>query len=337
MTTSITPTTTLAHARARFLLVGFWVPFLALVGALVLQLMWLSELPIPAAIHFSGRGGPDGFGPAWTFPVLTGVIGIGMLMLSTLPIIVMARRGQWSVSPRLLGAIMAATVVMLAIGLTLTVNSQRGLTDATKAPDAGPFILLGAAIGLVYGVAAWFLQPALTLLPEPQAVITPAVVASGTKTAWMQTARVGGAGLVLTVIGVGTVLAMAIVMTFTAPGSAWVLWATAVLMFVLFASMFVFRVRIDETGFHARSIAGIPSFHIPREEIAEVRSLTVNGMADFGGWGLRYMPGSGTGIILRTGEALQIVRTNGKKFTVTVQDSVRAAELLLGLREHATP
>ena len=58
MTTSITPTTTLAHARARFLLVGFWVPFLALVGALVLQLMWLSELPNPAAIHFSGRGGP---------------------------------------------------------------------------------------------------------------------------------------------------------------------------------------------------------------------------------------------------------------------------------------
>ena len=332
MTTSITPTTTLAHARARFLLVGFWVPFLALVGALVLQLMWLSELPNPAAIHFSGRGGPDGFGPAWTFPVLTGTVGLGILMLSTIPILVMAKRGQWSVSPRFLGVIIAATVIMLAVGLTMTVNSQRGLLDATQAPDAGPFILLGSAIGLIYGVIAWLLQPSLTIQTEPDVAITPAAVATGTKASWMQTARASGAALVLMLIGVGTVLVMSIIMTAAGQSTAWVMWLLTVLMAVLFASMFVFRVRIDENGFTARSIVGIPRFHIALENIAEARSITVTGMADFGGWGLRYMPGNGAGIILHSGEALQIVRTNGKKMTVTVPDSVRGAELLMGLQ-----
>lgn len=326
------PTTTLADARRRFLLVGFWVPLLVLVVALVMQLMWLGELPTPAATHFSGRGGPDGFGPAWTFPVLTGVVGMGILLLSTIPILLMARRGQWSVSPRFLAAIIAATVIMLAIGLTLTVNSQRGLTDARLAPDAGVFILLGAAIGLAYGVIAWRVQPALTLQGEPAPALAPKMVDRGSASTWMQTARVGGAGLALMIVGVGTVLVMSIIMTVTAPDEAWIMWIVTALMAVLFATMFVFRVRIDDTGFTAQSIVGFPRFHIPLDHIADVRSLTVNGIADFGGWGLRYMPGNGAGIILRSGEALQIVRTNGKKFTVTVQDSVNAAELLLGLR-----
>ncbi|GAA2529437.1 hypothetical protein GCM10009860_06430 [Microbacterium mitrae] len=333
-TTNTSSAALIARARRRFLIVGLWVPGLITLVAVALQLLWLRDLPNPAAIHF-GTNGPDGFGPRWTYPLLTGLLGIGMLLLTALPVLAMAHRGRWSVAPRLLAPFVSGTVLMLAIGLTLSVQSQRGLTDATQAPDVGVFLLIGVGIGIGYAIVAWFAQPALVVSAEDAIAVTARTIPAGTRAAWMQTISVRGAGLALMIFGVGLVLVMAIIMTTVGQSTAWVMWLLVAFMLVLVATMFVFRVRIDATGFTARSIVGFPRFHIALDEVADAKALTVSAMADFGGWGLRVMPGNGVGIIMRSGEALQIVRTNGKKLTVTVNDAVRAAELLLGLRDRA--
>lgn len=56
--------------------------------------------------------------------------------------------------------------------------------------------------------------------------------------------------------------------------------------------------------------------------------MTVNPMGDFGGWGLRLSVDGRVGVVLRTGEALQITRRKGRPFVVTVDDAETAAAVL---------
>ena len=51
-------------------------------------------------------------------------------------------------------------------------------------------------------------------------------------------------------------------------------------------------------------------------------------MAEFGGWGYRVGRGGRVGVVLRTGEALQVQRTGGRAFVVTVDDAATGAALL---------
>lgn len=336
MTSNDTTDTTLAQARQRFLLVGAWVPLVMLAVAVALQVMWLPQLPDPVATHFSGSG-PDGFGPAITYPLMTVGVGALFLAITVFGVLAPAKSTGWGATARFMGAFMPAMLLMILIGTTWSVHSQRGLSDAMLAPDPGLFLLIGAGVGLVYGSIAWFVQPALTIAPADMREASARTIVAGERAAWMRTLRVQGAGLWVMVAALVVMISSAIVTTLTGSSAAWWLWTLAVLIAVLFATMFVFRVRIDDSGFTARSILGFPVFRIPLAEIAAARTLTVSPLADFGGWGLRLAPGMGFGIILQAGSALQIERTNGKRLTITIDDAERAADVLLGLRDRTTP
>lgn len=58
-------------------------------------------------------------------------------------------------------------------------------------------------------------------------------------------------------------------------------------------------------------------------------------MGEFGGWGLRWAPGGGFGVVLRSGPGIRITRTNGKTFSVTVDDAETGAALLTALAARA--
>ena len=58
-------------------------------------------------------------------------------------------------------------------------------------------------------------------------------------------------------------------------------------------------------------------------------------MGEFGGWGLRWAPGGGFGVVLRSGPGIRITRTNGKTFSVTVDDAEAGAALLTALAARA--
>jgi hypothetical protein len=58
----------------------------------------------------------------------------------------------------------------------------------------------------------------------------------------------------------------------------------------------------------------------------------VNPLAEFGGWGWRWGADGRVGVVLRAGEGIQVTRTNGKRFVVTVDDAQTGASVLAGVR-----
>lgn len=325
------PAVTLIATYRRFQWLAVIVPTALATVAVALQCWWLGELPDPAATHFSGSG-PDGFGPAWTYPVLTAAIALTLVAVTGFSGWRAVRSGTWGATLRFLGAFCPGVVLMLLVGLTWTVHSQRGLADAAQASDPGWFVLVGAGIGAVYGVAAWFIQLDLRLQPDGREAQA-RVLGSGEKVVWMQATTLSPVARIVLGIALLMVLGLAIAVTLWDDTvlAAVILWGTLVLVAVLTLATSRFRVRIDESGLRVRSALGLPRWHIPLAEITAARSVPVNPLADFGGWGVRWQPGNGVGIVTRRGEALQVEYRSGKRLTVTVDDSARASDVLASL------
>ena len=64
------------------------------------------------------------------------------------------------------------------------------------------------------------------------------------------------------------------------------------------------------------------------EEVEEAVVVQVNPLREFGGWGIRTGVGGRIGVVMRGGEALEVVRTGGRRVVVTVDDAATGAALL---------
>ncbi|QGQ19748.1 hypothetical protein GC089_11580 [Cellulomonas sp. JZ18] len=113
------------------------------------------------------------------------------------------------------------------------------------------------------------------------------------------------------------------------------LWLLVVVLAALLAAMSVFRVRVDAAGLTARSALGWPTLRVPLEEVEEARTVTVDPLADFGGWGYRVGAQGRVGVVLRRGEGLEVRRTGGRATVVTVDDAATAAALLNTLADRS--
>lgn len=316
-----------ASARRRFLLVAVAVPAVVVAAALALQLAVLGSLPDPVAVHWGGHG-PDGFGPPWLPVLLTAVFGAlvpALMVASALPGL---RDG--GASYRFLGALVPGFTVLLCMVLTWGQLMQAGLADARQAPGIGLPLLASAAAGLAVAVLAWVVQPA----PAPPAAAVPTrplPLGAGERAVWFREASLALPGLLLILGAVTAALAGTVIAWLWAePALAWVLTAVTLVLLAAAATTTAFRVRVDGRGLTVTSVAGLPRFHVAPEDVASAEAVTVNPMGEFGGWGLRSAPGR-FGVVLRTGEALQVTRRNGRRFVVTVDDAGTAAALLQAL------
>jgi hypothetical protein len=97
----------------------------------------------------------------------------------------------------------------------------------------------------------------------------------------------------------------------------------------------VFRVRVDDQGLTVRSALGVPAFRVPLGEVETAEPAQIQAFAEFGGIGVRSVPGRRLGVVLRSGEALRVRRTDGREFVVTVDDAATAAALLTALVQRA--
>lgn len=118
-------------------------------------------------------------------------------------------------------------------------------------------------------------------------------------------------------------------------GSVVVLIVVTIVCAAAVVSTLAFHVRVDATGLTVNSIVGLPRVHVPLRDIASVEAVDVNPMGEFGGWGLRWAPGGGFGVVLRSGPGIRVHRTNGKVVTVTVEDAATGAALLGALTARA--
>ncbi len=99
------------------------------------------------------------------------------------------------------------------------------------------------------------------------------------------------------------------------------------LALVLFTMSSV-RVTTGPNGVDARfGVFGWPRFHYSLERINAFDTISVPAW-QLGGWGIHWSPRRGLLLILRSGPALRLVLTNGRKVTISVADPRTALDAL---------
>ena len=221
--------------------------------------------------------------------------------------------------------------------MTLSFGMQRGLDDAHDAPSILIPLGVGFGVGLLAGVAGWFAQPNVTTsggsTPAPVDALT---LAPGERAVWVRTTTMSRVAMIGVTAGVAALALGTIALGVTGSNAWWIMFATTLLLLVLACATFVFRVRVDRAGLTVRSSIGVPRFRIPLDDIAEVGVTTVHPTSEFGGWGIRIGLDGRFGIVLRSGEALQVARRDGRIFVVTVDDAATAAALLEAMAQTRT-
>jgi hypothetical protein len=124
----------------------------------------------------------------------------------------------------------------------------------------------------------------------------------------------------------GTVVGVALIVLITGE------WALALLLGVVLGFSFVafmhFIVTVNRDGLTVRSAIGKPRFRVPLEEVIKAEVVAVRPMREFGGFGIRGDGHGRVGVVIRTGEMLQVHRTGDRIFVVTVDDAATGAALL---------
>ncbi|WP_062388417.1 DUF1648 domain-containing protein [Demequina iriomotensis] len=324
----------MSKAVSRALVVGVVVPAVACLAAVGVELAVMAELPDPVATHWSGSG-PDGFSPAWAVPLMTALVaGVLPLVLgaSALPAL---RRGLRGFTLDLLPAVAAGLSVFLGTLLAGSLVMQRGLEDATAAPGVGGVIALGLGAGAVVGVLGWLVQAREPWTRRPAAPAEAIVLEAGQRAAWLGRAEMGRglvAFLVLVAVALGvTAVAMWVIGDGAAAG---VFTGVAALVSLLLMTFTAFTVRVDAAGLTVTSGARLVRMRVPAEDVAQAAAVEVTGLAEYGGYGIRQIPGA-TAVVLRSGPALEVTRRSGRRFVVTVDDAATAAAVLAASAENA--
>ncbi|MFB7513590.1 hypothetical protein [Streptomyces sp. NPDC056144] len=135
-----------------------------------------------------------------------------------------------------------------------------------------------------------------------------------------------------------------------AVGSAWTSGIAALVMavvgclaaglLVLFGTVaFVHvAVTVDERAMEVRcGHMGLPRRRIPLARVAAVAYVPSVTPRHWGGWGYRWRPEHGTGVIVRGGEGLVLRLDDGRTFTVTVDDAASAVRVIEELLRERPP
>jgi len=318
--------------RLRIVVIGAVAPIVIAAVGIAIMLSWSAELPDPLAIHWNGSGEPDGFGSLTGLALMIGGIAAGFGVIVTLATLFQSA----GVYTRTLLGSSVWLSTLITVGVVGSVYLQIGLADARDVGDGagiGFWLIAGTVGGLLLAVPAALLAPRAPLVADDEAA-TPALGLAKQERAvwsrstapqsWLFAALFGGIFLLLG----GVSLALA------ASGEPY--WSTllvAVLLLPVAVGSSFWRVRVSSAGFTVRSLLGLPRFTVPIDQIESARVTQVSPLGDFGGWGVRWGSKGRIGVVVRSGEALEVSRKHGRTIVVTVEDAESAAALINGFRE----
>lgn len=87
-------------------------------------------------------------------------------------------------------------------------------------------------------------------------------------------------------------------------------------------------VKVDDRSLEVRcGPLGLPRRRIPLSHVVGVEAAPVT-PRHWGGWGYRWRPEKGTGVIVRRGDAVVLELGDGRAFTVTVDDADTAVRVI---------
>ena len=326
------------RARAIYLAVSVLLPILVACIGMWCQWHWRSELPDPIATHWGTTNGPDGFGSLASSIIMTGVIGIALPLFISLIILPGITRSE--VSTRLIRLNAAACVwvgTFLTLLVTVSVEEQRGLTDAREMGGIGRALGLAFIIATVLAVPSAYAIPRVEVKTPPMTIAKPNAMANSESLPWSRTVRAGRLMRWILYIAILILAATTVGLAITSSREVALIMAGATLIAVVVTCMTTrFLVTVDVDGLHITSALGWPSFHTAPGNILEVTSGATSAVAEFGGWGIRVLPGK-IGIILHGGEVLRVTRRGGRELVITMEDAAEAASLLASLAHTAHP
>jgi hypothetical protein len=112
----------------------------------------------------------------------------------------------------------------------------------------------------------------------------------------------------------------------------WPIFLSPILLLVVLLVTAQFVVTAGPRGFIVRSGLGWPRLSIPAASLAKAGVVQIDPMADFGGWGIRWVIGPSHrgrwGIVTHRGPGLEVVRRDSRSIVVTVDDPGTAAAVL---------
>jgi hypothetical protein len=317
----------LKRNRRLIIVIGVVIPLLiAIVGALVMAL-WIPELPNPVASHW-GTSGPNGYSAVGSV--------IAMPLLITLVFAALSAFVSWRGGPNggmlWVQKVLVSASVFLAVSITAlaagSLAMQRGLDNAESAGDPAGIMLAAFPVALLMGLFAWLMLPAAEKVHSTPVVAEP-LDASSTERVYFSTSTRIGTGVVL--VAVVALAALGLALTIQAVSNPTELLLPAsigLLVIALAVSTLSWRITVDHRGLRVRSAMGWPRATIAADQIESVSVVSVDPIGEFGGYGWRWAPDGRSGIVLSKGDAIQVTRTNGKKFIVTMHDAQRGAEAL---------
>lgn len=107
--------------------------------------------------------------------------------------------------------------------------------------------------------------------------------------------------------------------------AGYIVLASAVVTAVLALFLSAIRVHIRSDGLVAKAAIGIPRFVVPAEAMQCVSVRDVAALREYGGWGLRVGTRGDTGLIMRSGPALEIHKHDGSTLTISHSRADQAA------------
>lgn len=322
-----------ASPRRRLLAVGIGIPAVVVVLSLGVMLWALPDLPDPVATHWGPNGLPDAVGSPLVSLVLLPVIVGGFVALAT----VVGRRSPEdgpTANQKLLMSAGSFLAGFLGVLLAGSLVIQRGVDDALEGPSILPVVLAAAVTAVLLAVITWLVLPRVSRVGRPVTAVPERPLGRDERAAWVrrvEPARRWPAVL----LAAAAVLLLAAAGVLAASRPIWLLaLLPAALVLALGWCLTFWTIVVDRTGVIARGGPGWPVLRVPLDDVTEVGIVRVDPIVDFGGWGLRWAPGQ-TGIVVRSGDALEVRRRHGRSLVVTVDGAADGAALLEALvRRH---
>jgi hypothetical protein len=311
-----------ATARRAALIATIWAP-LAIVVAAEIVVIGVGATGSPQLITHWGAGS-DRSGPWWTYAVLVAAIGFPVIALIGF---FMVRATRMAGMNTWMPAIAMGITVFHAIGMGVGSVVFNASPLAPALPLAGGVILAVAAVFLT-----WWLLPREALTTESVQAVDALPVRSSEVAGWTGRVELPAWFMALIAAAAAVLIVLSVSLLLTVGPRLWPIFLSPLLLlFVLLVTAQVV-VTAGPHGFIVRSAIGWPRLHIPPTSLAKAAVVVVDPLADFGGWGFRWVIGPSRkgrwGFITRRGPGLEVFRRDGRSIVVTVDDPGTAAAVL---------
>ena len=313
--------------RIRILLL-ITLPALLAATASVIGMLLTPDLPETLAAHWGVDGTVDRLDGLGSYIVI--VAALVPVFIATMVgfSITSLRTGTSQLFVRSVVGISIWFGVFISLSMFLGVQSQRNVTDVEALPISSVVapLLIGFGAAAVAAAIGVLVTPMVPVTIKRRAEALGLDLSAGEQAYWSGTARSPRGYIALPI---GSIVL--IVVLFTLIGLP--VWLTAIVSLILGSlfTMLSWHVVVDRRGLVVTGVLGFPRFHIPLDDIVAARATNLNAFREFGGWGVRIGRSGEWGVVVRSGETMEVERTHGAPFVVTVDDAATGAGLLTSL------